>query len=316
MHVIDYMFKGSMVQAGHDGETERFTFRLFDSLGDRYWLHDPYFTIGVGITVGIRDVHERRVQYGVSSISPGSRFTSMVPGYIKNSAFTIITWRSGSPDGVHALLATISRVRSWVSESVIGIAMYLDEAEDDWYSIVEGIERAARVPCITERDHAAFLHGLLEAAMRPEPCTFLLPVHSLDELHSLRPRVNASSFRNPASRKLRDLILRAGFQFIGNESILMEKYGWAFKIDLDDAKVHIAHRYCAGCRKFPGCSSCFANLCIVQATHEGFASNQTDLEPGDLFYLSIIYAIDNDQLPAAVLEQFPRRGPCFDVRFK
>ncbi|MBN2152876.1 MAG: hypothetical protein JW839_15600 [Candidatus Lokiarchaeota archaeon] len=315
MQAFDITCKGSLIHVGDDDETEEFKFRLFDSLGDSYFVNDSYFTIGVGITVGNRELESIRFRYVLLNVSRGSRFDFLVGDYIKKSAFSIIAWRQSDPEGMQALFNRIAQVRHWAGGTVVGIAVLVDDGIENTPVVVDSIERSEGVPCVVDRTYAGFLNNLLLGAIRPEPCIPLLSVHSLDELRAPRPRWRGSRRREPASTFLRDLLLAAGFEFVTNEVIIMEMERWAFKIDLHDATVTIAHRYCMGCVAFPDCRDCFKRLCIVQAAPTGFSRGQPGLQHDDLFYLSLIYSIAFDQLPDAVLDQFPKREMCWKARF-
>jgi len=312
MHMIDFIFKGSILPAEQDVGSEELRFRLFDNLGEvhLFSFDNSYSTIGVGICMGDREVASRHIRFSLLNISRNPRHSLFSLDYMRGSSFIIITWHQDGDVGFDALLDQVQSLRGSFCDTSIAIAVQANDGEPDIPVLAAMIDDALHLPCIIVENHNELLNQLLLGSMQQEPSLCLLPVRSLDEIGPARPRPNDSSFRLPASKRLLALLQDAGFTFVDNRTILMKKQQWLFEISLDEARVHVAHASCMDCNRFSMCKESFKKLCIVQAAPEGFASKALGLQSSDLFFLSLIYAIEFDQLPSTVVGQFPNRKNC------
>ena len=312
--MFDYMFKGIMIEGDADTESEEFKFRLFDVLSDSYFTSDPYFTIGLGIGMGTRSIQSYQIRYTLLNINSTGRYAFLAGDYMRGAAYAIITIILGNNGNLDTLFSMLRQIRMNAADAVLGIAILLEGEDANIQELVTLLEEREHATCVIERDCQDFHGNLLLNVTRYEPCIFLLPVQSLDELGPGRPHVNRSGRFEPASQVFVNLLHESGFRFFSNQSIIIEKSGWAFKIDLQNASVWIAYSYCMGCRNVKKCGVGFKKLCIVKSGSSGFSSKQLGLRASDLYYLSLIYAIQFNKLPPDVVNQFPGRSACYMFR--
>jgi hypothetical protein len=317
-----YVLKGVLLDAGSSGTVSTLKDHVFNAISFPGFDNSTYDAIGVEFGLGIMELsyHDEpaAVKIQIWNLNERRDFVLNWRHYLKGSRFGIITWRQSSSSDFVNLVAVIKDCIELCPGINIGLVLKDDNDEAprfDGIATIESLstilERTLGACARIDEDLEAMMIELVSQSLDNAHTVHVLSIRHDDEIRHVPSILNPFlNYLARVSDNLLQFLVRQGIH-IEDDNAILESNGHICRIDLANASLHVASKQCATCRDHPCCDA-FSKVCVVLNSQikKGYSSESLGLTPPDLFVLSMVFAIQNNELPPSVLSQFPKAKPC------
>ncbi len=317
-----YVLKGVLLDASSPGTATALKRQVVGAISFPGFSNPTYDVLGVEFGLGVMEVTYKgrpaTVKLQIWNVNEQKNAILSWHRYIIGSRIGIIAWNYSMDADVTLLGEMIVECLTKCPNIVIGIIMMHDVdgvSRFDSVGAIEPllatIEHEHHVKATVDSSLAALMGSLVSQCLDSSPVIHVLPIRHLAELGRVpfiqNPFIN---LHTRVSDALVRFLVQQGVR-IENDVVILDTPKYTFHVDLNDATLHAVPRYCSRCRN-ETCHDTFSNLCIELESpiKRGYASTGLGFTPTDLFVLSMVFAIQNDQLPPSVSGQLSRGGLC------
>ncbi|MEX2682622.1 MAG: hypothetical protein Q6373_013560 [Candidatus Sigynarchaeota archaeon] len=308
-----YALKGVLLDANPPARVTPLKGQVFRAISFPGFGTSMYDRIGIDFGLGIMELPRRNppaiVKLQVWNVNEQRNVMLDWRHFLKGSMFGIITANQTGSGDLARLEAMLGDCIDACPGMNIGIVMQQGDGETTWPAGMAAIEscqaiigRKFNVFATIDEDLDTMVLKLVEQVLDGARAIHVLSIRDTADLAHV-PSIQDPSFNYhaPVSNNLLRFLEQQEIRIDGGHAILETK-DHVCRIDLANASLHVAPKQCASC------NSAFTRVCVVLDSEikRGYSSESLGFTTPDLFVLSMIFAIQNGELPPSVSRQFPR----------
>ncbi|MHA1372369.1 MAG: hypothetical protein ACTSRA_21930 [Promethearchaeota archaeon] len=322
MPTSNYLFKGCLINCLSDPDrNDELRTRVFNAISRPGFATDLYNLIGLEVGVGLVDLDDMQyfdesvtIKYTIWRLNQHKIMPICLDSFIQGSRFGILTWINRKGEKPESIIKFCNLFFKTSQNTRIGLIVHDQGFNWGPFQIGRLLEDEIGLKVRFNENLDEFMFNLLISSINDEDVLNILYVSELDEIRqpeivSFPPtRIKAG----PVSRFMIEKLKLSGFHLIDDRFLIINEKKYIFNFDLDAVTLYVAPIKCKSCKSFDIRNfDCFAKICIEleKPFKPGYARN-VDLEFSDIFFLSIIYSIVNDELPESIRTQFPKKPLC------
>jgi hypothetical protein len=312
-----YVLKGVLLDAANSpGTASTLKDRVFDAISFPGFINSTYDVIGVEFGLGIMDLADHHsepavVKIQIWNLNEGKGFILNWRHFLKGSRFAVITFHHPGGNDFSALETIIKDCVERCPDINIGVVILAPDGVANVENVPALIEKHFNKRADLVQSLDVMMNRLVTQCLDSDHAACVLPITSEHDLQ------HVAAIQNPfftylarVSENLMNILHQQKIQVEENH-VLLESPEYKFRINLNNASLHVASKQCTGCKDFP-CRESYAKICVVldSQVKRGFSSDDLGLTASDLFVLAMIFAISSSSLPTSVTSQFPKSKPC------
>ncbi|MHA1699854.1 MAG: hypothetical protein ACTSWN_13510 [Promethearchaeota archaeon] len=323
-----YTLKGCLLNGTFDlDKDDRLRIKTFDSIVRTKMAPETSNTIGVCFGAAMIDINNISsfredcpiMYYLIWLINQEERWHFLLTNYIFDCSFVIITYNDKIHQRPEKVIEYLNETREKCRDPTFGLIIHDPDMQWDYKYWSKFLKDESELKMRKYEVFEDFIIGIFTSRLNNPDLVNVLIISSLDEIHELdfvEPPERPLSVHKQISKSLLTALKSEGFHFVDDRFLIFENNEYLFKFDSETLDLFVIQANCKTCKSFDVLAEgCFTKLCIelkspiTSRTIDKYRQG-IDLTIPDLFFLSVLYSIVNDELPDSIRNQFPEKPAC------